>query len=239
MFGGIVAAGSLETAEAGAEILRAGGNATDAAVGAALAAFHVEPLLASAAGGGLMLAGDPDRGFHTLDFVPTTPGLGRPRPQALDFRPVSIDFGVAQQIFHVGRGAAAVPTGLAGLYEAHRRWGRLPLAVVVEPAVRRCREGVHLNDTAASFIQLLKPIWSLTPESAELYTVRGRVAVAGDVVVNPNFADVLELMAREGMRPFQEGEVATRIVDAFGPEQGGLITGKTSRRIRPSSVPRF
>lgn len=233
MSAGTIAGGGPLTVAAGAEILRRGGNAADAALAAAFAAFHVEPLLASAAGGGMMIAGDAERGFAVLDFVPPVPGLGlRERPR-LDFEGVSVDFGETQQVFHVGRGSAAVPTGLLGLHEGHRRWGRLPLREVVAPAARYCREGIQADGFGARVIQMLAPIWRRSPAAAALFTVDGRLVRAGDRLRNPDFAETLERLAEEGPEPFRTGEIARRTVAAFGADRGGLLTMEDLERYRP------
>jgi gamma-glutamyltranspeptidase/glutathione hydrolase len=237
MSGGSFGGGSELTAQAGAEVLALGGNATDAAVAAALASFHAEPLLASAAGGGMMLAGSVNRGFSALDFVPTMPGLGVLERPRLDFASVDIDFGVTSQTFHVGRGAAAVPAGLVGLAEAHRMWGSLPLRAVGAPAVRKCREGVVLNATSAGIVAMLEPIWSMSPEAARLYTLGGRRADVGDRLVNPDFADVLERLASDGTGPFYTGEIAHRTIAAFGPPAGGLLSAEDLVAYSPAVLP--
>jgi len=232
---GTIAAGSPGAAEAGAEVLAAGGNATDAALAAMLVAFHVEPLLASAAGGGVMLAGDPTQGYDVMEFVPVMPGRGLAARPDLDFVDVSIDFEFTHQVFHVGRGAAAVPMGLLGIHAAHERWGRIPLRDVVAPAVRVCRDGFEVSEAPASFIRILEPIWRMTPEAAALFTVGGRRAAVGDRLTNPDFASVLELLATEGIEPFTTGDVAHAILDAFGPAHGGLITADDLALARPTT----
>jgi gamma-glutamyltranspeptidase/glutathione hydrolase len=231
---GTIAGGSELTVEAGAEVLRAGGNATDAAVAAVLAAFHVEPLLASAAGGGVALVGSVGDGFDVLNFVPSMPGLSSETLSQLDFRSVWIDFGVTEQEFHIGRGAAAVPGGIVGLFETHRRGGRLPLQDVVAPAVRFCREGFVANTACESFISMLEPIWRSSPGATGLYVrANGDRAVAGDRLMNPEFADTLMRLAREGVEPFVRGDIAERTVTAFGPKVGGLITAEDLRAFTP------
>src|SRR6476620_531223 len=114
----VVAAGAPATAEAGATLLRRGGNAVDAAVGAMFAAFVAEPVLTGPFGGGFAtLGGDT---AETFDFFADVPGLGlAPVEQqpGLDFVELAIDFGATTQTFQVGRGAVALPLLLPGLIE--------------------------------------------------------------------------------------------------------------------------
>jgi len=231
---GVVAGGSDGAAEAGAEILRAGGNACDAAVAALLVAFQSEPLISSAAGGGVFLGGNATDGFACCEFIPAMPGLGLGARPALDFAPITIDFGAAKQVFHVGRGAAAVPAGLAGLHAAHRRWGRLPLVDVVAPAVRAASEGSPVTEMGAKLIGLIEPIWRRSPEMASLYAIDGRPAKRGDRLRNPGFAAALGTFAREGLGPFYEGDIADRAVAAFGAHAGGLLTKEDLAAYRPA-----
>jgi len=101
---GAVAAGHRATAAAAADILRAGGNAFDAAVGGLFAACVAEPALASLGGGGYLLARERTGRSSVFDFFTHTPGA-QPRPGGIDFYPVTVDFGAARQVFHIGAGA--------------------------------------------------------------------------------------------------------------------------------------
>ncbi len=231
--GGVIAGGSPVTVAAGVEILRMGGNAADAALAAATTALHAEGTFTSAGGGGLMMAGNPGSGFSVLDFTPIVPGRGLTARPKLDFIGVPISFGCADQTFHVGRGAAGVPTFFAGLTEAHRRWGSLPLRTIVAPAIRACREGVVVTEALTRIIGILEPVWTLSSECAALYQIDGRRVRPGDPLRNPDFADVLERFADEGPDFIYKGEIAERIVDAFGPFAGGLITGEDLARYQP------
>ncbi len=235
--GGTIAAGSPLSADTGAEILALGGNATDAAIAAALTSFHCEPLLSSGAGGGVMTAFDPNHGVSVLEFVPDVPGLGLAGPPELEFVPVSIDFGVARETYYVGRGAAATPAALIGLLDAHSILGKIPLKEVIAPAVRLCRGGFPVTASGAHFIKILEPIWRQSKECSDLYSTDDRATVEGETLINPAFANLLEETATEGRRLLTEGEVARRTVEYFGPEAGGLITPKdlASRRTRQLS----
>src|SRR4051812_39029994 len=140
---GVVAAGHPLSAEAGAEVLRAGGNAVDAALGAMLAAFAAEPLLTGLGAGGYMLVvpGDgslwPAAGAAEpvlLDFFVEVPGRGADHARRAELVPVDVSFGDAVQLFNVG--AASVGTyGMPhGICTAAERYGRIPLAELTAPA---------------------------------------------------------------------------------------------------------
>ena len=223
----MIAAGDVQTARAGAQILRAGGNAVDAVCGAAFASFVCELPLTSPAGGGLLVHGAPDRGWGVLDFFARIPGLAKaePRPRAaddLDFSAVEVDFGATTQVFHAGRGAAAVPGALAGLLSAHRDHGRLPLREVVEPALRLARGGYRLSAEVAWVIGLLEPIMTRCPATLALVSTEGRLARAGDRLRNPGLARLLEGLARDSAQTLRAYEAD--LLEALGPHRGGLLT---------------
>src|SRR3954452_6909935 len=137
---GVVAAGHPLTAGAGADALRAGGNAGDAALAALLTAFMVEPLLTGLGAGGYMLVSPPGGSEPVLlDFmVEVGAHVGERAP--LDA--VVIDFGGAVQVFHIGAsscGTYGVPAGLAAAAE---RYGSMPLSELARPAIAAARDGV-------------------------------------------------------------------------------------------------
>ncbi len=218
---GVVAAGDPATAESGARCLRAGGNAIDAALGAAFAAFVCEMPLASPFGGGVMVAGDGSGGLVALDFFARTPGLGADPHADLDFRDVEVDFGATTQVFHIGRGSAALPAALPGLLEAHHRWGSLPLSAIVEPAVELARHGYELGAGVAYVFDLLTPIVTASDGVRVLHELGGELAQSGARLVNPGLADTLERIARD---PAHVRDLYAALVDQFGPRAGGRIT---------------
>lgn len=225
--GGVIAAGDTRTAQAGALVLREGGNAIDAICAACCMAFVAEAPLCGPGGSGVLLAGEPGD-LHVLDFFAAVPGQGRPPPEALDFYDVDVDFGPTVQQFHVGRGAVAVPGTLFGLLEAHRRYGRVPWATLVEPAAAAAREGMAPSEQLAYVMGLLRPI--LTPSDAT------RPLFFDDAdrpwLSNPRLADFLEALAREG-EPLLRGPFSRDLVASFGPEQGGLLTATDLERYAP------
>jgi len=162
---GAVAAGNRHTAEAGAWALACGGNAVDAVVAAALAAFVAEGPLTGPAGGGFLLLRDAGREPTLLDCFFAVPS----HPQgAMD--EVLIDFGDAStQVFHVGVASAAVPGLVAGLAEAHGQHGKLPWAALFEPALELAQRGVEMTGPQRFLLEILVPILERTDAGRRIY----------------------------------------------------------------------
>src|SRR5438874_9646066 len=162
---GVVAAGHPLTAEAGARVLREGGNAVDAAVGAMLTSFAAEPLLTGLGAGGYMLVAGAGREPVVLDFfvqAPTAPGAGAAALEAID-----VSFGDAAQVFYIGPASCGVYGCPAGVCEAVRRWGTAPLGELAAPAAGLAREGVGLNAEQAYIAKILSELVSDTAECAQ------------------------------------------------------------------------
>jgi gamma-glutamyltranspeptidase/glutathione hydrolase len=221
---GVVAAGHPVSAGAGADALRAGGNAVDAGLGAMLASFACEPLLTGLGAGGYMVVVAPGEEPTLLDFFVEAPGRGADLAARSELVPIRVSFGDAIQVFNIG--AASVGTfGMpAGVCEAARRYGRLPLTRLVAPAARLAREGVELNIQQAYIIEILGSIVTSTPESAALFAPSGELLRAGQRLRQPELGDALERLGEEGSRPFYEGDIGAAIVD-WVSERGGLLTG--------------
>lgn len=229
---GVVAAGDRQTAEAGAELLRHGGNAVDAAVAAAFAAFVCELPLCSPLGGGVCVVEPPGGPTVAFDMFARTPGLdaggaggaGGAGAQPRDFEGVSVCFGAASQVFHVGRASVAVPLALAGLLEVHRRFGSRPLIDVVTPAISLGRDGYVLGPAIAFVFDILTPIVGRTPECRRLFVDdTGKIARSGARLMNRDLASTLEDIAR---RPERVRDLYIALAREMGPEQGGLVTEK-------------
>ena len=120
---GVIAAGSKPTAEAGARILDAGGNAIDALVAACFAVGAGEPTVTSLAGGGILVVRSARTGkVSVCDFFSNAPLLSNDDVPNLDFYGIDLSYGPTTQRFHVGAGSAAVPGVVPGLCEALERW---------------------------------------------------------------------------------------------------------------------
>jgi gamma-glutamyltranspeptidase / glutathione hydrolase len=220
---GVVAAGHPVTAETGAEVLRAGGNAVDAALASVFASFACEPLLNALGAGGYMLVVPPDDDPVLLDFFVAAPGKGAGESRHAELLPVEISFGDALQIFNVGVASVGAYGLPAGLCAAADRFATMPLSELVGPAIRLARDGVVLTPQQEYVVTLLGGIVLSSPESAALFAPGGTLLREGEVIRQPELADALERLSTEGAAPFYTGDVAARIVDWLS-ERGGLLT---------------
>jgi gamma-glutamyltranspeptidase / glutathione hydrolase len=220
---GLVAAGHRETVAAAVATLEAGGNAFDAVVAAGFAAAVVEPCLSSLGGGGFLLARTAGGDEMVFDFFVDTPGRGLPVTVAPALTPVTLRFGAADQVFHVGAGSVAVPGCLAGYLHVHARLGRLDLEQVVAPARRLADEGVPLGPHQTAVVHLLQPILTLTEEGRERFTPGGRRLDAEAPVCNPRLAAFLVEVGAGRVSGFGEPALA-RVIEDEVVADGGLLT---------------
>jgi gamma-glutamyltranspeptidase / glutathione hydrolase len=223
---GVVAAGHPLTAEAGANVLREGGNAVDAAVCAVLASFAVESPLTGFGAGGFMLVHDPrarDGGADVLtDFFVQAPGLGGIERQA-ELVPVDVYFDETPQTFNVGAASCGVPGTAAGLAHVLGRYGTVALGELVKPAIGLAWDGVPLNAQQAYIFQILTPILTRYEECRALYAPAGRTLTEGETFRFPDLAEALERFGAEGPEPFYGGEVGAAVADRVA-ELGGTLS---------------
>jgi gamma-glutamyltranspeptidase / glutathione hydrolase len=229
---GMVAAGHPVTAEAGARVLREGGNAVDAAVAAMLTSWVAEPLLTGPGAGGYLLVAGAGEEPTLLDFFVAAPGHGADPSRRADLVPAEVDFGGVFQLFHVGASSCGVPGNPAGVCAAAARWGTMPLAELAAPAAALAREGVPLTAGQAFISELLVPLFTTAPEARALFAPGGRALAEGDVFRDDELGDAIELLGAEGAAPFYTGAVADAIV-AFTQERGGMLTREDLRAYAP------
>src|SRR5271166_5121349 len=220
---GVIAAGHGVTAQVGADVLRDGGNAVDAALAAMLASFACEPLLTGPGAGGYMLVVSPRDPPVLLDFFVEAPGRGADASARAELIPITVSFGDAVQVFNIGAASVGSHGTPAGICEASGRFGRIPLAELVRPAARLAREGVAVTQEQAYVFEILGDIVRSTPECAAIFAPDGRLPAVGDIVRQPELADLLERLGSEGAEPFYTGDIGLAIVDWVG-ERGGMLT---------------
>ena len=162
---GAIAAGHPLTAEAGARVLVEGGNAVDACIAAAFVGAVAEGPLTGPAGGAFLLLAEPGREPLVLDcfFACPSEPLGPMEEALVDFA----DSGT--QTFYVGEGSVAVPGLVAGLWEAHRRFGSRPWAALVQPAVVLAGHGVEVDPPRAFLHGILAGILLRSEEGRRIF----------------------------------------------------------------------
>jgi gamma-glutamyltranspeptidase/glutathione hydrolase len=221
---GVVAAGHPLTASTGADVLRAGGNAVDAAVACVLMSFVAESPLTGPGAGGFMLVHVPDGGTHLLDFFVAAPGKGIDDPQPAALMPVDVRFSEdAVQRFNVGPSSCGAYGTTLGLTEALERFGTAKLGELTAAPARAAREGVEVVPMQAFLFRVLEPILRSSPECEALYAPGGRLLREGDTVRLPELGDLLERLGAEGPGFLYSGDVASAVSD-WVLERGGLVT---------------
>ncbi|MCO8275647.1 gamma-glutamyltransferase family protein [Actinoplanes sp. TRM 88003] len=216
-----VAASHPATAGAGLRVLRDGGTAADAAVAAVLACCAAETIYTGLGGGGFATYFDAGTGRVTcLDFFVSVPGTDGD----LDAGPmvaVDVFFGGMPQVYSIGGASVAVPGVPAGCGEVHRRWGRLPWAEVVQPAVELATSGVAVPAAHAQTLDSCAPAlaWG---EGASVYTPNGRRLQGGDLLFHDGLGRAMATLAEAGPEVFYTGEFAAVMVDAVRATGGCL-----------------
>jgi gamma-glutamyltranspeptidase/glutathione hydrolase len=235
MPGGIVAAGHEVTAAAGARVLADGGNAVDAAIAAMLASWVAEPLLTGPGAGGYLLVAGPGWEPTLLDFFVAAPGFGFTGDRS-PLVEVLVDFdGEAIQAFHVGAASCGAFGAPAGVAEASRRWGSLPLADLAAPATILARDGVLVTPVQEQLFRILAPIALSSPEGAATFVPGGHPPRVGERFALPELGDAIGRLGSEGSAPFYTGDIAAAVLAWVG-ERGGALTAEDLARYE--AIPR-
>jgi gamma-glutamyltranspeptidase/glutathione hydrolase len=221
---GVVAAGHPLTAQAGADVLRAGGNAVDAAVASVLMSFVTESPLTGPGAGGFMLVHTAGGEDHLLDFFVAAPGMGLADVEPAALEPIDVEFSAeAVQRFNIGPSSCGVYGTPLGLAEALGRFGTASLADLVAPAAATARDGHELSEIQAYLVRILGPIVASRPEGRAIYAPEGRFLREGDTIRFPELGDLLERLGAEGPAHLYTGDVAAA-VSSFVLDRGGLLT---------------
>jgi gamma-glutamyltranspeptidase/glutathione hydrolase len=207
---GAIAAGHPLTAAAGARVLEAGGSAVDACVAAAVTSWVCESMLTGPGGGGFMLVHEASSGQTVvLDFFVTVP-RGAASGSLLE---LAVDFdGDTRQLFRTGCAAVAVPGTALGVWEAHRRWGRLDWQELVLPAADLARVGFELTPMQGYLHQILDGLLRHSPEGDAMYGIDGRAYRWGERFALPELGATLERFADDGVAVLHEGALADVVV---------------------------
>lgn len=202
----MVAAANPLAAQAGREILAAGGSAVDAAIAVQLVLNLVEPQSSGIGGGAFMVFWD-GRTMTTLDGRETAPAAAKPeRFLGPDGKPMKFYDAV------VGGRSVGVPGTLRLLETAHRNWGKLSWPQVIEPAARLAEEGFAISPRLNGLLSQEKYLQNDPVARAYFYEADGNPKAVGTVLKNPAFAKTLRTIADKGADAFYTGEIAQDIV---------------------------
>jgi gamma-glutamyltranspeptidase/glutathione hydrolase len=230
-----IAASHPATAEAGLQILRAGGTAADAAVAAVLTCCVAESIYTGLGGGGFATYFDAATSTVTcLDFFVSVPGTdGSPAGPMV---PVEVFFGGLPQVYSIGGASVAVPGVPVGAGEVHRRWGRLPWSQVVAPAAALARTGAVLPAAHSRTLQSCAPALAYG-EGAAVYQPDGQLLRGGDVLFHPGLATAMDALAEEGPGLFHTGTFAKLLVETVRAAGGALsLADLAGYRVRDTTV---
>ncbi|WP_159979994.1 MULTISPECIES: gamma-glutamyltransferase [unclassified Novosphingobium] len=218
---GMVSAADPRAADAGAEILRQGGTATDAAIATMLALNVVEPQSSGIGGGGFLLLADEQGHVESWDGRETAPKAATPS-RFLDASGQPLPFRNAV----IGGRSVGVPGNIAMAAKAHAGHGRLPWAQLFQPAIRLARDGFMLSPRGYNSLARSADSGAHDPQArAIFYGADGKPLPQGTTIRNPALAATLEMLAAKGPEGFYKGELAREIaakVAAETPSDGKM-----------------
>ena len=216
---GVVTSADPRATEAGQDILRQGGTATDAAMAMMLALTVVEPQSSGIGGGGFLVHNDGRTGkVETIDGRETAPAADTSRLWlGPDGQP--LPFG---QAFPGGR-SVGVPGNVRLLAQAHKRWGKLPWKALFQPAIRLAEQGYAATPPLVNGVRIVSPLWADTnfDDARALYGD----AKVGEIVRNPLLAALLRTLSEQGPDAFYTGDNAAE-----------LLRVATQSRVAPSAM---
>ncbi len=220
-----VAATNPLAAQAGLDLVHAGGTAVDGAIAAITVSCATEPGIVSLMAGAYVAVWPTDGDPAVVDGNVAMPGEGQPAEAfGQGVRQIHTSYGGGITV-GAGHGSVATPGALAAFALAHERYGRAPWPELLAPATRAVRTGFPLGAAAASYLQLVHDsLFGWDPQTHAAITLAdGAVAVTGDVLVLPDLADSLEQLAEHGAAALYAGDLGAALV-ADMRERGGLIT---------------
>jgi gamma-glutamyltranspeptidase/glutathione hydrolase len=212
--------------DAGLKMLRRGGNAIDAAVATTFAISVVEPFSAGIGGGGFLLMHDSKkRIIKALDFRERAP-LKATKNMYLD------DKGKVRRNTSInGYLAVGTPGTVAGMYEVHRRYGKLPWKTVVEPSIKLAKDGFVVSDKFVQAVKKRKKMIATNQPARAIFTRDGNYFQPGEKLVQRDLGKTLQDIAGNP-QSFYTGKIA-RAIALDMQKNGGLITLKDLKSYKP------
>ncbi|MPZ78379.1 MAG: gamma-glutamyltransferase, partial [Deltaproteobacteria bacterium] len=223
---GLVVSDSGLATKAGMEMLSRGGNAVDAAITTAFALAVVDQASSGIGGGGFMVIYDAkDRRAHALDFRETAPEGARKDLYMKEGKAVP-------SLSLTGALAVAVPGEVAGLAQAHRRFGSIPLQVLMAPAIRLAAEGFPLDATLRYAIDRQQASMKKFSDLGRIYMPKDEVPGEGELIRQSELGETLKAIASQGADAFYRGWIGEAIAETIKKE-GGVLTIEDLKNYRP------
>lgn len=214
---GMVATEQELATQIGVDILKAGGNAVDAAVAVGFALAVALPNAGNIGGGGFMMVHDAKSGKDiALDFREVAP-KGASRNMYLDDKGNVVD---GKSLFtHY---AVGVPGTVAGMTHALSRWGSMPLSTVMAPAIALADKGYPVSITLAKTLGQEKKNMGKWPATQAIFWKSGAPLQAGEPLVQKDLAQSLRLISQQGAKAFYQGEIAQKIATEMAPHANAI-----------------
>lgn len=215
---GMVSSSSRLASEAGAQALKSGGNAVDAAIATAFALAVTWPTAGNIGGGGFMVYHGNDGEATTFDF------REKAAIAATERMYLGLDGQVENNSNHFGPLAVGVPGTVAGMWLSHQRLGSLPWEDLVQPAIDLARNGIPITySLATGFTRNASRFQQYPASERKFFRADGSAYELGDTWYQPDLAHTLELIRDNGADGFYRGENAERFAN-FMADIGGIIT---------------
>jgi gamma-glutamyltranspeptidase/glutathione hydrolase len=227
--GMVVTAQHLAT-EVGVDILKRGGNAIDAAVAVGYALAVVYPAAGNLGGGGFMTVQFADGRKTFLDFREKAPRAAT-RDMFLDK-----DGHVIKGLTTTGWLAVGVPGTVSGLEYAREKYGTMPRAALIDPAIKLADDGFALEQGDVDMLASANEDLKKFPPTAEIFLDKGRPFATGEKLVQPELAETLRLIREQGVDGFYRGKTAAAIVKA-SQAGGGIISAEDLENYRVRELP--
>ncbi len=223
---GMVVSASELASQVGVEILKKGGNAVDAAVAVGFALAVTYPAAGNIGGGGFMVIHLNDGTNTTIDYREKAPISATEflyQDSLGNFLPEKSQEGVT---------SSGVPGSVAGLIFALEKYGTLSLAEVIQPAIDLARNGFVLEYRLARSFEYELESFNKYESSKKIFTKDGNAFIEGDIFIQNDLANTLELIKKNGMDGFYSGKTAELIVNQIN-QQGGYITLEDLKNYKP------
>lgn len=216
---GMVASAHPVASQVGVNIMKAGGNAVDAAVAVQFALAVVHPSAGNIGGGGFLVLRDKEGKSYSIDFREKAPGKGH-ADMYLDKAG-----NIIPQASTLGRLASGVPGSVDGMAQAHAKYGKLSWKQVLQPAVDIAKNGVVLTEREARSLNSIKnDLLAVNPGSSYFLNPTGNAWAAGDLLVQKDLAKVLKRIQKKGREGFYSGKVAKQLVRDINKNGEGIIS---------------